>query len=133
MSESFTVRTRKFMKNPLLGRRQFVVEVGHGARANVPKQDIAKKLAAMYKVNDINCIVLFGFKTAFGGGRSSGFGLVYENLDKVKKFEPKHRQKRMGIEVKPGNPRRAKKEIKTRVRKSFAKTKTAAKGSLKKK
>ncbi len=28
-----------------------------------------------YKVQDVQCIQLFSFKTAFGGGRSSGFGL----------------------------------------------------------
>ena len=38
-------------------------------------------------------IVLFGFKTAFGGGRSSGFGLIYESIDAAKKFEPKPLQR----------------------------------------
>lgn len=27
----------------------------------------------------------------FGGGKSTGFGLVYDNLDAAKKFEPKYR------------------------------------------
>ena len=27
----------------------------------------------------------------FGGGKSTGFGLVYDNLDSAKKFEPKYR------------------------------------------
>ena len=35
-------------------------------------------------------------KTAFGGGRSTGFALMYDNLAAAKKFEPKHRLKRVG-------------------------------------
>lgn len=27
----------------------------------------------------------------FGGGKSTGFGLIYDNLDSAKKFEPKYR------------------------------------------
>lgn len=27
----------------------------------------------------------------FGGGKSTGFGLIYDNLDAAKKFEPKYR------------------------------------------
>ena len=45
-----TVRTRKFKNNPLLGRKQFVVDVLHPGAANVSKSDISDKLAAMYKV-----------------------------------------------------------------------------------
>ena len=41
-------------------------------------------------VKDPKCISVFGFHTAFGGGKSTGFGLIYESLDKCKKFEPKY-------------------------------------------
>merc|ERR1740139_506555 len=111
----FTVRTRKFKKNPLLGRRQFVLDVVHPTMGSVPKKDLATKLASMYKVHDSQTIQMFGFKTAFGGGRSSGFGLIYESLDKMKKFEPKYRLKRAGVaEDKAGAGRRAKKDTKNR-------------------
>ena len=33
----------------------------------------------------------------FGGGKSTGFGLIYESLDAVKKFEPKHRRAKVGL------------------------------------
>jgi small subunit ribosomal protein S24e len=33
----------------------------------------------------------------FGGGKSTGFGLIYDSVDAVKKFEPNHRQKRLGL------------------------------------
>jgi small subunit ribosomal protein S24e len=45
----------------------------------------------MYKVKEPRCVVVYGLKTAFGGGRSTGFCLIYDNLQAVKDFEPKHR------------------------------------------
>ncbi len=50
----------------------------------------------MYKVKDAQAVFLFGFKTQFGGGKSSGFGLIYDNLTVAKKFEPKYRLVRVG-------------------------------------
>jgi len=134
MSE-FTIRTRKFKQNPLLGRKQFVLDIIHPNMANVSKKDLATKLASMYKVHDAGCIVMFGMKTAFGGGRSSGFGLIYENKDKMKKFEPKYRLKRSGLGgEKGGGGRRGKKDTKNRMKKVRGKdkTKAAAAGGKKK-
>ena len=51
----------------------------------------------MYNVSDEKCVSIFGFRTAFGGGKSTGFGLIYDNLDAFKKFEPKHRLIRAGL------------------------------------
>lgn len=56
-----------------------------------PQAELREKLAKMYDVNDNACVSLFGFRTQFGGGKSTGFGLIYDNLDSMKKFEPKHR------------------------------------------
>ena len=123
----FTVRTRKFLNNPLLGRKQFVLDVIHPGMANVSKKDLAEKLRSMYKVHDVQCIQLFSFKTVFGGGRSSGFGLIYENLEKLKKFEPKYRLKRTGLGgEKKGPGRRAKKDTKNRMKKARGKEKAKA-------
>merc|ERR1719440_1720446 len=97
MSNSVTLRTRNFMSNPLLCRRQFILDVIHPGRANVPKSELQKLVGQMYKVSDESTIFLFGFKTQFGGGKSSGFGLIYDTLDSLKKFEPKHRLIRYGL------------------------------------
>merc|ERR1712025_198953 len=95
--------------------------------ANVSKKDLSAKLASMYMVHDSGCIMLFGFKTQFGGGRSSGFGLIYENKDKMKKFEPKYRLKRAGLDSsKSGGGRRGKKDTKNRMKKARGKDKTKA-------
>merc|ERR1712142_560434 len=85
MDESATIRTRKFMTNRLLSRRQMVVDVLHPAKATVAKSEIREKLARMYKTTS-DCIMCFGFQTVFGGGKTTGFALVYDNLDALKKL-----------------------------------------------
>lgn len=85
-----TIRTRKFITNRLLARRQFVVDVLHPSRPNVSKNELSEKLAALYKA-DKNRVVSFGFRTQFGGGRSTGFALIYDDEASQKKFEPKYR------------------------------------------
>lgn len=85
-----TLRTRKFITNRLLQRRQMVVDVLHPSRANVSKADLAEKLATMYKT-DKSRVVTFGFRTHFGGGRSTGFALIYDDENAHKRFEPRHR------------------------------------------
>merc|ERR1712194_456680 len=105
-------------------------DIIHPNMANVSKKDLATKLATMYKVHDSQCIQLFGFKTMFGGGRSTGFGLIYENLDKMKKFEPKYRLKRAGLGGEKGPlGRRAKKDTKNRMKKTRGKDKTKTRAS----
>ena len=47
------------------------------------------------QVQDPSCCLLFGFKVAFGGGRSTGFGMIYDSLVAAKKFEPKYRLTRV--------------------------------------
>lgn len=42
--------------------------------------EIGAKLAAQYKVQDSKQVVVFGLKTAFGGGKSTGFALIYDTL-----------------------------------------------------
>ena len=79
--DSVTIRLRKVMRNPLLGRRQAVVECIHPNKANVSKKDAAAKIAKMMKVSDLQTIFMFGFRTGFGGGKSKGFVLIYDNVE----------------------------------------------------
>eukprot|EP00223_Ostreococcus_mediterraneus_P003406 CAMPEP_0179603986 /NCGR_PEP_ID=MMETSP0930-20121108/174_1 /TAXON_ID=548131 ORGANISM="Ostreococcus mediterraneus, Strain clade-D-RCC1621" /NCGR_SAMPLE_ID=MMETSP0930 /ASSEMBLY_ACC=CAM_ASM_000580 /LENGTH=128 /DNA_ID=CAMNT_0021472373 /DNA_START=1 /DNA_END=387 /DNA_ORIENTATION=+ len=114
---SCTIRTRKFMTNPLLQRRQFILDVLHPGRANVAKAELQEKLAKMYNVSDEKCVSIFGFRTAFGGGKSTGFGLIYNDLEAMKKFEPKHRLIRAGLQTAVQKSRKNIKEKKNRVKK----------------
>eukprot|EP01114_Cavostelium_apophysatum_P006510 TRINITY_DN17852_c0_g1_i1.p2 TRINITY_DN17852_c0_g1~~TRINITY_DN17852_c0_g1_i1.p2 ORF type:complete len:136 (-),score=33.55 TRINITY_DN17852_c0_g1_i1:100-507(-) len=128
-----TIRTRKFMTNPLLQRKQFIVDVLHGTRASVPKAELRTKIAQMYKVQDPNCVFLFGFKIAFGGGRSTGFGLIYDNIKVAQKTEKKYRLVRQGLTTKTSVARKQRKERKNRVKKvrGVKKAKVAAAGAKK--
>jgi small subunit ribosomal protein S24e len=91
-----TLRTRKFITNRLLARRQFILDVLHPSRPNVSKAELSEKLAAMYKT-DKDRVVTFGFRTHFGGGRSTGFALIYDDEASQKKFEPRHRLVRVSL------------------------------------
>merc|ERR1719288_40353 len=71
---SVTIRTRKYMTNRLLCRRQMVVDVLHPGKATVSKADVREKLAKMYSCTADRCFT-FGFETQFGGGKSTGFAL----------------------------------------------------------
>ncbi|CAN0829254.1 40S ribosomal protein S24-2 [Linum grandiflorum] len=136
LGTGITIRTRKFMTNRLLSRKQFVIEVLHPGKANVPKAEIKAMLASLYSVRDENAIFVFKFRTHFGGGKSTGFGLIYDSVENAKKFEPKYRLIRNGLDTKVEKSRKQMKERKNRAKKirGVKKTKAgdAAKGGKKK-
>ncbi|XP_077999432.1 small ribosomal subunit protein eS24-like [Glandiceps talaboti] len=111
-----TLRTRKFLTNRLLCRKQMVVDVLHPGRATVPKTELREKLAKVYKTTP-DVIFCFGFKTQFGGGKTTGFALIYDTLDFAKKYEPKHRLGRHGLYEKKKVTRKQRKERKNRQKK----------------
>merc|ERR1711939_847700 len=90
-----TLRTRKFLTNRLLQRKQMVVDVLHPTRANVSKDELREKLSTMYKAPK-DQVIVFGFRTQFGGGKSTGFALIYDTKESLK-FEPKYRLVRFGL------------------------------------
>ncbi|KAL0598944.1 40S ribosomal protein S24 [Plecturocebus cupreus] len=87
MDNTVTIRTRKFMTNQLLQRKQMVIDVLHPGKATVPKTEIWGKLANMYKTTpDVICV--FGFRTHVGGGMTTGFGMIDDSLDYAKQKDP---------------------------------------------
>ena len=110
----FSVHTRKFQKNPLLNRKQFVVELTHpNWCGTVPSKLVKTKLASMYKVGE-DQISIFGFKTKFGGGKTSGFGLIYDDVASLKRLEPNYRKTRLGFGKKKLPARKTMKERRNR-------------------
>lgn len=71
-----------------------MVDVLHPGKPSVKKTDIREKLSKMFKSKPEN-IFAFGFQTNFGGGKSTGFALIYDSIDLAKKFEPKYRLQRV--------------------------------------
>ncbi|KAJ2160617.1 ribosomal 40S subunit protein S24B [Coemansia sp. RSA 552] len=115
-ASTVTIRTRKFMTNRLLQRKQMVVDVIHPGLANLSKAEVAEKLSKLYK-SEAELVFPFGFRTQFGGGRSSGFVLIYDSMDAAKKFEPKYRLARKGHASVTRTARKQRKERKNREKK----------------
>uniref|UniRef100_A0A5B7ASM5 Putative 40S ribosomal protein S24-1-like n=1 Tax=Davidia involucrata TaxID=16924 RepID=A0A5B7ASM5_DAVIN len=120
-SKAVTIRTRKFMTNRLLSRKQFIIDVLHPGRPNVSKAELKEKLASMYEVKDTNAIFVFKFRTHFGG-----FGLIYDSVENAKKYEPKYRLIRNGLDTKVEKSRKQLKERKNRAKKIRGVKKTKA-------
>ena len=132
MSDSaVTIRTRKFKSNRLLSRRQMVVDVIHPDRASLAKKEIREKVAQLYKTTP-DLVFCFGFNTNFGGGKSTGFALIYDSLDFAKKFEPRYRQARQGLVEPKKTARKQRKERKNRMKKVRGTKKASVKDAKKK-
>ena len=89
--------------------RQMIVDIIHPRRANVPRSELQEVIGGMHKA-DPKLTILFGFRTKFECGRSTGFCLIYNNEDAVRKFEPKYRKIRQGLLEKNETSRKAIKE-----------------------
>ena len=91
----------------------------HPGKANVSKAALCENLAKSMKVSNPKTIQLFGFRTAFGGGKSTGFGLIYDDVAALMKFEPKYRKIRGGFQEAKGiGGMKLKKEKKNKDKKS---------------
>lgn len=80
-------------------------DVLHPNRPNVSKDELREKLADLYKSNK-DQVSVFGFRTQYGGGKSTGFALVYDSQEALKKFEPDYRLIRIGAATKVEKPSR---------------------------
>lgn len=94
-----------------------IVDIIHPGRANVAKSELQEVIAGMYK-SSAELVVLFGFRTKFGGGKSTGFCVIYDKKDALLKFEPKHRLIRQGLREKTEQSRKAIKEAKNKGKKT---------------
>ena len=75
-----------------------MIELIHPELPNVSKANIKAKLAQTLKAKEEN-ISIFGLKTKFGGGRSTGFALIYDSLDARKKYDSKKMLRRVSISI----------------------------------
>jgi len=75
------------------------------AFADISKDDLRTKLAETYKAEK-DAVSVFGLRTHFGGGKSTGFALIYDSVDMLKKFEPHYRLVRYGQASKIEKPSR---------------------------
>ncbi|CAI2380370.1 unnamed protein product [Moneuplotes crassus] len=116
MPKEIIIYCRKFMRNILFNRAQMAIEIAHPNSRNPSKKAIREKLSKVYK-KDETAVVVYGLKTQFGGGKTTGFACVYDDLDSRKKYDQHFRLIRDGLADKVIKGRKATKELKTRVKK----------------
>mmetsp|Transcript_18494 Transcript_18494/g.21243 ORF Transcript_18494/g.21243 Transcript_18494/m.21243 type:complete len:134 (-) Transcript_18494:37-438(-) len=116
MKKELIVYCRRFMRNLLFNRNQMCIEILHPNHRNPTRKGIREKLAKVYK-KDENCVSVYGLRTVFGGGKTTGFACIYDDFDSRQKYDQKHQMARDGVEEKKKKTRKAKKELKTRVNK----------------
>jgi small subunit ribosomal protein S24e len=105
---TITIKTRRLRVNKLLARKELLLDVYHEGKPNVSQKDLKELIANKYKW-DIKNLVLFGFRTAFGGNRSTGFCLAYDNQQYIVKYEPNYRLRRLAVLPKKNPKRKAEK------------------------
>ena len=130
---NFICYARRLIKNPLLKRKQIVVELIHPDQGSVSKTVIKEKLAKMFDSKP-ELIAVFGLHSKFGGGRSSGFACIYDDADARKKYDSKSlllRDKLRSVQGKKG--RKQLKEMKGRMKKVRGTAKAKAANAQKKK
>merc|ERR1712066_408721 len=95
-----------------------ILDVFHSGEACAKKSEVSEMVAGKFRADPEN-VVLFGFKTKFGGGRTSGFCLIYDNKDVRKKYEPMYRLRRTKdtAEKDTALTRKIKKEVKIKRKK----------------
>ena len=127
MSQAVSISIRKVKNNILLGRKQFIVDVFHPEKPSIPKKELQKKLAEIFKISDESTISLFGFKTRFGGLRSTGFGFIYNNITLTRNMEPLYRLVRNNLVEIQKISSKQRKERKNRAKKTRGKEKSKIK------
>ena len=96
-------RFTKVKNNRLLNRVQMVVDVFHDRTQKVTKEQIREAIKLKFKKPHV---VLINVKKLFGGGRTKGFALVYDNEESMKKIENYRRVEREEREKLPPKDRK---------------------------
>merc|ERR1711915_77066 len=117
----YTLRSRHFLNNRLLKRKQMILDVLHPNTGTPTKAEVAEQLSSLYKVRDTKMIFLFGFKTDYGGGKTTGFAFIYDTLDDARQVEPKFRLVRAGLAEQVESSRKMRRELKNKLKKLFGK------------
>ena len=60
----------------------------------VTKAQLKEKLSKQLKTKE-DCITIYGLSAKFGGGRSTGFALIYDNHDLLKKYDSKKQHRKV--------------------------------------
>jgi len=82
----------------------------------------------MYKATTEQ-VSVFGLRTQFGGGKTTGFALVYDSPEAMKKYEPKYRLVRHArnppLELSPNLPGQIRVGLATKVERASRQQRTS--------
>lgn len=81
--------------NPLIGRREIVLKVGHVLKPTPSRRDLRARLAEVYKV-DASRLYVRSIFVGYGSGESRVRVHIYDSVERVLAFEPKYIIKRNG-------------------------------------
>jgi small subunit ribosomal protein S24e len=85
----------KVRQNRLLNRVQMCVDVFHPSVAKIPNESIREYMRSHFKKPHVS---VFGVKKYYGGSRTRGYCVIYDNEESMKKYEPNFRSKRVALE-----------------------------------
>ena len=91
-----------------------ILDVIHPGKGPVSKAELTTAVANRFNVQDEKCVFVFGFKTAFGGSKSTGFALVYDTFEDAASTEPSYRLVRKGLKTRVTGSRKQLRELKNR-------------------
>lgn len=101
--DKLNIRFSHVKNNRLLNRVQMIVDVFHPRELKVTKEMIREAIKNKFKKPNI---LLVNVKKLFGGGRTKGFALVYDNEESMKKIEHARRLDREAKEKLPPKERK---------------------------
>ncbi len=92
--------------NPLLHRKEYVVEIGHGAQPTPKREEVRKALAELLHVNK-DLLVIERMRATFGAPRSRSVIHAYESKEALERTVRTHIQVRNGLRAKEAKATKA--------------------------
>jgi len=83
-------------ENPLLHRKELLVEIDHTGEPTPKREEVRKRIAALKGVSE-NLVIVHTIKPLFGVGKSVAFVKIYESEDKLREVEPKYMLRKHGL------------------------------------
>ncbi|KAF1740726.1 hypothetical protein MXB_1116, partial [Myxobolus squamalis] len=94
------------------------------------RKDVQDQLAKIYKTEEER-VVCHKMHIHFGGGRSTALALIYDDIAKLKLYEPKYRQKGFATKKEGGRKTRKEKKNKAKKYRGLSKKKIASSATKK--
>ncbi|RLG77464.1 MAG: 30S ribosomal protein S24e [Thermoprotei archaeon] len=92
--EGYVVRERY---NKLVGRRELEVVIDHMFKGTPKRSEMREALAKLYGVST-DLVIVKRILSEYGWGKSRARVHIYDNIERLKAFEPKHILRRHGLE-----------------------------------